>query len=67
LAEKIHVSHTISQENSVTILRVGSNENYANNWSKAFGEKTKKKTTTKAAAKPAAKKKSANKKTAKKK
>lgn len=56
----------------MTILRVGSNEHYANNWSKAFGESPKKKTvskakTTKASAKPAAKKKAAKKKASKKK
>ncbi len=50
----------------MTILRVGSNEQYANNWDEAFGKKSKKKST-KSAAKPAAKKKTVKKKTAKKK
>lgn len=51
----------------MTILRVGSNEQYANNWGEAFGSKPKKKTASKSTSKASAKKKTAKKKTAKKK
>ena len=51
----------------MTILRVGSNEQYANNWDAAFGGKPKKKSATKSTTKAAAKKKTAKKKTVKKK
>ncbi|MEC9093908.1 MAG: hypothetical protein VX438_14460 [Planctomycetota bacterium] len=46
----------------MTILRVGSNEKYADNWAKAFGTKAKKKTSPKSKVKAAAKKKTAKKK-----
>ena len=49
---------------TVTILRVGSNEKYAEGWDRAFGGSTKKKAKTSKTAKSA---KAAKKKTAKKK
>ncbi len=49
----------------MTILRTGSNEKYANNWSSVFGGKKSKAKTTKAS-KKSAKKKSAKKPSAKK-
>ena len=44
----------------MSIIRVGSTQQYADNWEKAFGQTTKKKAAKKGAKKKAAKKKAAN-------
>ena len=54
-------------ELNMTILRVGTNEKYADGWAKAFSKPKKKSTKKKAAKKKAAKKKAASKKPAAKK